>query len=170
MLLAIKAHDYENHCVPALRRGHIVFEGRSLHCVAVYQSLIMHPRDDQAFDEMLAILGLAVRWRPLPDLTFLITDDPDVAARRAGQRDGRPLSPEYLPVHRRAAALYDLAVTSAPGNLLVIDRRQVSADEAVAVMKARIAESVQAAGRTLHPVLATDASMAQASNRRDRPA
>ena len=35
MLLAIKAHDYEAHCPPALAQGRVVLEGRSLHCVAV---------------------------------------------------------------------------------------------------------------------------------------
>ena len=61
MLLAIKAHDYEAHCLPALARR-IVLEDRSLHCVAVYQALILHSDDDeQAFAEMLAILSTAAQ-------------------------------------------------------------------------------------------------------------
>jgi dTMP kinase len=145
MLLAIKAHDYEAHCLPALAQGRIVLEGRSLHCVAVYQALILHPDDDgQAFAEMLTILNTAAQWRPLPDLTFLVTDDPAEAAGRAGQRDGRPFSTEYRHVHHRAAALYDQAAGHAPGNIVVIDRRQLSTSGAIRLMRTRITECQQA--------------------------
>jgi len=149
MLLAIKAHDYEAHCLPALAQGRIVLEGRSLHCVAVYQALILHPDDDeQAFAEMLAILSTAAQWRPLPDLTFLVADDPAEAAERAGQRDGRPFSAEYLHAHHRAAALYDQAAAHAPGTIVVIDRRQLDTSSAISLMQTRITEHQQTlAGR-----------------------
>ncbi len=89
LLLAIKAHDYEEHCVPALRQGRIVLEGRSLHCVAVYQSLILHP----------------------------------------GHRH----------IHHRAAALYDRMAVHAPGNIVVLDRRQLGGEEdAVSLLRGRI--------------------------------
>lgn len=78
-------NDYEAHCLPALAQGRIVLEDLYLHCVAVYQALILHPDDDeQAFAEMLAILSTAAQWRPLPDLTFLVSDHPAEAAERAG--------------------------------------------------------------------------------------
>jgi hypothetical protein len=86
----------------------------------------------------------AAQWRPLPDLTFLVTDDPAEAAERAGQRDGRPFSAEYRHVHHRAAALYDQATTHAPGNIVVIDRRQLATSGAVSLMRTRITECQQA--------------------------
>jgi dTMP kinase len=145
LLLAIKTHDYEAHCLPALRHGHVVFEGRSLHCTAVYQSLITHPSDeDQARSEMLAILNIASQWRPLPDLTFLITDDPSAAAKRAEQRDGRAFSPGYRRIHDRAAALYEQAATDGPGNITVIDRRHLTASDAITLMHTRIKQHRQA--------------------------
>lgn len=145
LLLAIKAYDYEAQCLPALRHGHVVFEGRSLHCTAVYQSLITHPNDDdQARREMRAILDIAAQWRPLPDLTFLITDDPAAAAKRAEQRDCRAFSPGYRRIHDRAAALYEQAATDCPGNITVIDRRHLTASDAVTLMHARIWERRQA--------------------------
>ena len=144
LLLAIKAHDYEAHCLPALAQGRIVLEGRSLHCVAVYQALILHPDDDeQAFAEMLAILDNAAQWRPLPALTFLVTDDPAEAAARAEKRDGRPFSEEYRRTHHRAAALYDQAAAAAPGNIVVIDRRQLATSDAISLMGTRITEYQQ---------------------------
>jgi thymidylate kinase len=152
LLLAIKAHDYEEHCAPALRQGRIVLEGRSLHCVAVYQSLILHPDDDeQAFAEMLAILETAARWRPLPDLTILITDDPSESARRAEQRDERVSCAGHRHIHHRAAAMYDLAAAHAPGNVVVIDRRGFSADDAVSLLHAHIITSCQQARAASRP-------------------
>lgn len=141
LLLAIKTYDYEAHCSPALRRGQLVLEGRSLYCVAVYQSLIMYLCDEKhARQEMQAILGIAARWRPLPDLTFLITDDAAKAAERAEQRDGRTFSPGYRQIHHRAAALYDQAAADAPGNIMVIDRRYLNARDAITLMRTRIQE------------------------------
>ncbi len=145
LLLAIKTYDYEAHCLPAIRHGHVVFEGRSLHCTAVYQSLITHPEDeDQARREMLAILDIAAQWRPLPDLTFLITDDPSAAASRAELRDGRAFSPGYRRIHHRAAALYEQAASDSPGNITVIDRRHLTASDAITLMHTRISQHQQA--------------------------
>jgi dTMP kinase len=141
LLLAIKTYDYEARCAAALRTGSLVLEGRSLHCVAVYQSLILHPTDDQrAYDQMRAILGIAARWRPLPDLTFLITDDVNAAVERAERRDGTAFSPADRLFHHRVAALFDRLAAEAPGTVTVIDRRHLSSTDAIALMRSRIDE------------------------------
>ncbi|MPZ66040.1 MAG: hypothetical protein GEU83_11175 [Pseudonocardiaceae bacterium] len=55
---------------------------------AVYQSLIMNPGDDRAAAVLAGqILDTTARWRPLPDLTIVITDDVEAAVRRAEARD-----------------------------------------------------------------------------------
>jgi dTMP kinase len=74
-------HDFEA-ALPALRAGRTVIEGRSLHSTAVYQSLIMKPDDNDALLLAEQILGSASRWRPLPDLTIVITDDVDAHSSR----------------------------------------------------------------------------------------
>jgi dTMP kinase len=62
---------------------------------AVYQSLIMHPDDNQAAAASVThILNMAARWRPLPDLTIVITDDPQAAVHRAEARDGTTFTAE----------------------------------------------------------------------------
>jgi dTMP kinase len=141
LLLAIKTYDYEAYCAPALYRGQLVLEGRSMHCVAVYQSLILHPGDDeQAYDEMRAILDIAARWRPLPDLTFLITNDVNAAVERAERRDRMTFSPEHRRFHHRAAAHFDRLAADAPSMVTLIDRRHLSNSDAIAHMRARIDE------------------------------
>jgi dTMP kinase len=155
LLLAVKAHDYEEHCVPALADGAVILEGRSVHTTAVYQALILHPDDDEAaFTDMQAILADAARWRPLPDLTFLITGDPGTAAARAARRDSRPFTADYLNVHHRAAALYERSAAHDPGAFTVIDRRTIGTDDAVALMRKRILAGWQEKNRRGTPVTA----------------
>lgn len=139
LLLAIKMHDYES-CLPALRRGDLVLEGRSLHTVAVYQSLIMHPGDDPALDEARSILALASQWRPLPDLTILITDDVPTAVERAQQRDGQRYPPEHWRIHHRAAALFTLLAADDPERIAILDRRTIDTPNAVRLMGRWIGE------------------------------
>jgi dTMP kinase len=145
LLLAIKTYDYEARCMPALRRGQLVLEGRSLHCIAAYQSLILYPADDQqAYDEMRAILDIAAQWRPMPDLTFLITDDINAAIERAEHRDRITFTAEQRRLHYHVAALLDQLADDAPDTVIVIDRRHLDNDDAITLMRIRIGERQRA--------------------------
>ena len=57
-LLAIKMFDYETSR-SHLAKGRTVIEGRSLHTVAIYQSVIQNPNDEEALEEARGILGIA---------------------------------------------------------------------------------------------------------------
>lgn len=123
LLLAIKMHDFEI-TLPALRAGRTVIEGRSIHSTAVYQSLIMHPEDDVAALALARqILDSATRWRPLPDLTIVITDDVKAAVTRAETRDGITYTAEQWHLHHRAAALFEHLAHADPKHLRLLDRR-----------------------------------------------
>lgn len=151
LLLAIKTHDYEA-VREALRSGRLVLEGRSLHTVAVYQSLILHPDDDNAaHDQARQILTLAGCWRPLPDLTILLTDDTATAVRRAEQRDNIPYTAAQWRLHHRAAALFDLLATDDPDRIRVLDRRQINDDHAVGWMCSWITHHRAAATPRVEP-------------------
>ena len=89
LLLAVKLHDFET-ARAQLREGRTVIEGRSVHSVAAYQSLIIERDDDRALELARRILATAARWRPLPDLTVILTDEPAAAIRRAEHRDREP--------------------------------------------------------------------------------
>lgn len=134
LLLAIKMHDFET-TLPALLAGHTVIEGRSIHSTAVYQCLIMNPGDDQAAATMAAhILATAACWRPLPDLTIVITDDVAAAVGRAEARDGITYTPEQWELHRRAAALFEHLAVADPEHMRLLDRREHDADAIVAAI------------------------------------
>lgn len=150
-LMAIKTHDYEA-ARDALTAGWLVLEGRSLDTVAVYQSLILHPNDDDAAHERARqILALAASWRPLPDLTILVTDDVGVAVRRAEQRDAITYTPEEWQLHRRAAALFNRLAGDEPDRILVLDRRATDTEHAVGLMRDWITEHRTAGATRVEP-------------------
>jgi dTMP kinase len=157
LLLAIKMHDYEAHAIPALRRGRLVLEGRSIHSTAVYQSVITNPADDEAaYQHARAILALAERWRPLPDLTILLVDDVATALQRAERRDATAYTPEQWRLHGRAAVLFERLAEADPQRVPVVDRRLLGPDEAVAQM----AELITSASTSClpEPIAADDGS------------
>jgi dTMP kinase len=128
LLLAIKMFDYETGCAAALVEGRTVIEGRSVHSIAVYQSLIACIDDEAAHKRARRILDLAAAWRQLPDLTILITDDVTTAVRRAETRDGNRYTGKQWQLHHRAAALFDRLAAEDPHRIAVLDRRRLPAE------------------------------------------
>lgn len=130
LLLAIKRHDLDT-VIPELSAGRTVIEGRSIDTTAVCQALMLHPGNpDAALDEALALLGLAASFRPLPDLTILITDNAAAAIERAQQRDRRVFTPEQAAFMHEAAALFEQVAATDPARYQVVDRRSTGEDEA----------------------------------------
>lgn len=144
LLLAIKMFDYEAGCVPALAEGRTVIEGRSVHSIAVYQSLIVCADDDAAYEHAQGILELAAAWRPLPDLTILITDDVTTAVRRAETRDRTRYTAEQWHLHHRAAALFDRLAAADPDHIAVLNRRQLPAEALIDEMASLIGAAATA--------------------------
>ncbi|MEU8075876.1 hypothetical protein AB0B31_10540 [Catellatospora citrea] len=133
-LFAVKMHDFESTRAE-LTGGRLVLEGRSIHSTAVYQSLISHPGDDDgAHRQATNLLQLAAAWRPLPDLTVLITDDVDAAIGRAERRDARTYTNEQRVIHTRAAALFIRLANDDPGRIAVLDRRLLNTDQLIDTM------------------------------------
>jgi dTMP kinase len=139
LLLAIKMHDFET-TLPALLAGRAVIEGRSIHSTAVYQSLMMNPGDDRAAAVLAErILDTTSRWRPLPDLTIVITDDVEAAVGRAETRDGVAYTAEQWQLHHRAAALFEHLATIDPEHMRLLDRRQHDVEALVTTISKWIA-------------------------------
>jgi dTMP kinase len=134
LLLAIKMHDFEA-ALPTLLAGRTVIEGRSIHSTAVYQSLIMNADDHHAAAASVArILDTAQRWRPLPDLTIVITDDPQAAVHRAEVRDGTTFTTEQWARHHQAAQLFEHLATLDPDHVRQLDRREHDTEALVATI------------------------------------
>ncbi|MCM3920302.1 hypothetical protein ND748_01180 [Frankia sp. AiPs1] len=138
ILLAIKRHDLDA-AVGELSRGRAVIEGRGVDTTAVCQALLLHPDDgDAALDTAIALLELASSYRPLPDLTILITDDASAAIGRAQRRDQRVFTSEQATFIREVRELYERLAATDPVRYRVVDRRSVDEDEAAELIRAWI--------------------------------
>uniref|UniRef100_A0AAU2K067 Thymidylate kinase n=1 Tax=Streptomyces sp. NBC_00049 TaxID=2903617 RepID=A0AAU2K067_9ACTN len=138
ILIAIKRHDLDT-VLPYLSTGRAVIEGRSVDSTAVCQALQLHPDDpDTALETASAILDLASSYRPLPDLTILVTDDADQALARAQRRDDRVFTSEQAVFMRDACLLFERLATTDPARYRVLDRRHVDEHEAAEQIRAWI--------------------------------
>lgn len=141
LLLAIKRHDLDI-VRPALSAGRIVVEGRSIDTTAVCQAVQLHPGEQAAaLDEAVALVRLAASFRPLPDLTILITDDPSAAIERAQQRDSRLYLPGQVAFLNQTSALHELLAATDPARYRVVDRRSASSGAAVRKIRAWIEQA-----------------------------
>lgn len=132
LLLAIKTYDYES-ARPSLRGNRHVLEGRSVHSIAVYQSLILHPNDDTAaYNRARDILAMAASWRPMPDLAILITDDTETALARAERRDGTSYTPAQRRLHHRAATMFNQLARDDTDRVRVLNRQTSDTAQAIA--------------------------------------
>jgi dTMP kinase len=138
LLLAIKRHDLDT-VLPAMTQGRAVVEGRSVDSTAVCQALLLHPHDpDTALDTAQALLNLASSYRPLPDLTILLTDTPDRAIDRAQHRDQRTFTPEQTAFIHCAGRLFERLAATDPARFQIADRRRLDTDEAAELIRSWI--------------------------------
>lgn len=138
LLLAIKRHDLDT-VMPELSGGRAVIEGRSVDTTAVCQALLLHPHDPDAVPKTAtALLELAASYRPLPDLTILITDDASQAVARAQERDRRVFTTEQTAFLHEANALFEQLAVTNPTRYRVLDRRNVHEHEAAELIRSWI--------------------------------
>jgi dTMP kinase len=137
-LLALKARAHSEAAASALPHTQVVLEDRGPDTVAVYQALILHPdgTEAQILDTAQRILAFAGRWRPLPDVTLLITDDPGICEERFAARTGRPVEPPERRLMRSAAQLYEQLAAAEAARYKVISRQDRTTGQALADMAA----------------------------------
>jgi dTMP kinase len=141
LLLAIKRHDLDI-VMADLSAGRIVIEGRSVDTTAVCQAVQLHPGTPAAaLQEAVALVRMAASFRPLPDLTILITDDPSAAIERAQQRDNRLYAPDQVAFLKDTCALHEQLAATDPVRYRVVDRRSTGSREAVRQIRAWIGEA-----------------------------
>ena len=84
-----------------------------------------------ALDEAVTLVGRAASFRPLPDLTILITDDPSAAIERAQRRDNRLFTPDQVAFMNETCMLHEQLAATDPVRYRVVDRRSTDSHEAV---------------------------------------
>ncbi|MEE1931522.1 thymidylate kinase [Streptomyces sp. TRM 70351] len=138
ILMAIKRHDLDT-VLSDLASGRTVVEGRCVDTTAVCQALLLHPGDmDAALKTAIDLLDLASSYRPLPDLTILVTDDASKALERAQRRDRCVFTGEQADFMRVAGELFEQLAATDPARYRVVDRRSVDEYEAAEQIRAWI--------------------------------
>ncbi len=111
----------------------MIIEDRGVDSVAVYQAAVLcfpeppsspapaQPHDCAPESTTRAILSSIRGWRPFPDLTILLTDDPTVCGRRFADRIHRPLSPADTQLLVEIDRLYRALAADEPERYVVLD-------------------------------------------------
>jgi dTMP kinase len=135
LLLAIKRHDLDT-VLPVLAAGRAVIEGRGVDTTAVCQAIQLQPDDrDAALSTALALRDFAASYRPLPDVTIIITDDPETAISRAQDRDQRTFTSDQVAFMRASAWLFEQIAATDPTRYRVLDRRDYDEFDAALLIR-----------------------------------
>lgn len=146
--LAIKRDDFDR-IQDSLLHGMTVIEGRSVDSTAACQAVLIHPTDTEAaLEEAQLLLGMASRFRPLPDLTILVTDDPNAAIARAETRDRRSFSSDQRAFVHAVNLLYTELAHADPVRWRVLDRRYTNESEASEQIAEWISQTQPRSGET----------------------
>lgn len=135
-LLALKARAWS--AAHPGRATRLVLEDRGPATVAACQAVILNPSGTPAdlLRTARTILAAAAWSRPLPDLNLLITDDPAVCEERFAARTGHRVTDGMRAFTRQAMAVYEMLANHDAARWTVISRAGLSADEALAAMRA----------------------------------
>lgn len=135
-LLALKVSEHEL-VTQMLAPPAMVLEDRGVDTVAIYQAAIIlgeHATEDETWTLAQQIYQTAAQWRPVPDLTLLITDDLDNCWRRWAEREGTPLTGEQQRLVSRVTGLYHRQAAHEPERFRIVARAGRDEDEIVAEM------------------------------------
>jgi len=129
LLSALLVHRHENTDPPP--GVEVVLEDRGVDSVAAYQAAILTEDDEHAHTLARQILHTMAMWRPLPDATVLLRDDPAACLRRFRHRIGRPASRDEQRLMARVDGLYTRLAAEEPHRFTLIDRRHTDEQAAV---------------------------------------
>jgi thymidylate kinase len=154
LLAALVVHRHEQATnPPGSRPGvrpriDVVLEDRSVHSVAAYQAAILTTDDEHAHALARHILAAVAAWRPLPDATLLLRDDPDACLHRFCRRIGRPARPDELALMTRVDRLYTGLAVDDPDRVTVLDRRHADEQAVVDSIVLACRRAAETAGAT----------------------
>lgn len=138
-LIALKVREYERARHLRDAEPEVVLEDRGIDTVAVYQAVIIagiSASVEATLEVTRLIYATAARWRPLPDLTLLLTDDLDTCIGRFEARTGHVLPPGDRTLIERASQLYDLIAARQPHRIVTIGRSGRTEAEVISLMRA----------------------------------
>ncbi len=147
LILALKMFDCESTISEALSTGYLVVEDRSVDTIAVYQAILLNQDNPENLKETLNIANkicrLAAEWRCIPDLTFLLKVNFDVAVYRTQKRLGRKLADDELALLRTAARIYEMYADQHQHRIVQLDTDSMGNAQILEEIKCKTIERVR---------------------------
>lgn len=130
LFAADRIHHLTTEIDPLLEQGTHVISDRYVLSSLAYQSV------DQPLDWVESLN----RHAPPPDLTLLLRVDPQVAAKRRGQRGGAEEIYDTLQIQRRVAANYDELAARLTDHRVVVVDANLPFEDVAALVEAQVTQ------------------------------
>lgn len=144
LLLSRSMYKYESTIKKSLEAGKVVIEDRSIDTISIYQAiLIAQQTGGNPLEIANEIYAFAQKFRKVPEITFLLQGDSDLAIKRAELRDRKQYKPEEVILLKRVDKLYTLYAERYPNRFVKCDIIKEDEEQILAKMQNEIMRSIQ---------------------------
>ena len=136
LLLARSMYKYESTIKKYMDSGNIVIEDRSIDSIALYQAILIAEKNGGNPMEIAEkIYSFAQNFRPLPEKTFLLYGNSNLAISRAEKRDGVPYKPEALNLLKAVEKFYQIYANNHPERFVKLNIEELSQEQIIRKMQ-----------------------------------
>ena len=122
LLLSRSMYKYESTIKQALEDGKTVIEDRSIDTIALYQAILIAQKNGgNPLEIAEQIYSFAGSFRQLPQKTFLLLGNPDLAISRAEKRDGIPYKPDEIRLLKAVDKFYSIYADAHPERFIKLN-------------------------------------------------
>lgn len=122
LLLSRSMYKYESTIRQALEDGKTVIEDRSIDTIALYQAILIAQKNGgNPLEIAEQIYSFAGSFRQLPQKTFLLLGNPDLAISRAEKRDGIPYKPDEIRLLKAVDKFYSIYADAHPERFIKLN-------------------------------------------------
>lgn len=132
LLLSRSMYKYESTIRQALEDGKTVIEDRSIDTIALYQAILIAQKNGgNPLEIAEKIYSFAGSFRQLPQKTFLLYGNPDLAISRAEKRDGMPYKPDEIKLLKTVDKFYSIYADIHPERFIKLDISKEDSEQIV---------------------------------------
>lgn len=136
LLLSRSMYKYESTIRQALEDGKTVIEDRSIDTIALYQAILIAQKNGgNPLEIAEKIYSFAGSFRQLPQKTFLLYGNPDLAISRAEKRDGMPYKPDEIKLLKTVDKFYSIYADINPERFIKLDISKEDSEQIVHKMQ-----------------------------------
>lgn len=131
LLSALKFYEIEKWILPALKKGQVVLEDRSIDSVAIYSAVLINqqfPEKDilKTYDQLYKIRK---QWGILPDFTIYIKNDFNTALQRAETRNQDKYKKDEIALLAKISEIYDIIAQKHKDRISILNTMHLSPEK-----------------------------------------